>query len=159
MFYMSWNILLLNLQYEILRSTIVAPSTCTSWKIDWSNLLFASNCINQSISVIRRMALKRGPRKWNLHCITGTGIKKLKINRCCFMQTMITIEIDKACFTMTNLLMISVIDFHYWNRPSMLIHDVDHHICPSSSQASRTQHITTLFKRSTQHQRSDALRA
>ena len=41
------------------------------------------------------------------------------------MQTIITMEINKACFTMTILMMISAIDFHNWNRKSTF-HDVSH---------------------------------
>ena len=49
----------------------------------------------------------------------------MKIDRGCYTQSIITVEIDKTCFMMTILLLISVVDFHDWNRQSMF-HDVDY---------------------------------
>ena len=47
-------------------------------------------------------------------CFTMSKITteiSMKTDKTCFMQTIITTEIDKGCFTMTISLMISVVDF------------------------------------------------
>ena len=51
----------------------------------------------------------------------------MKIDRGCFTQMIITTEIVTACFMVTILLMISVVDFLNWNRQSM-IDDVDYRV-------------------------------